>query len=202
MRYTLWSHGRRIGTTDLDIYTVSEKLRQGFVEPTEEGKALLHDATGVFRAIAEERQRRAHGIPRDRSDLEAFEAACERREALDLELRDDDGALFNCAHMGVYDLRELDRDRAVGSVCDAEDEKELMEYVASLSPEERAEFEAQQAPDEAAIEEWVVEAEQTRADEEMYHSEWPPRPPDDERWETMQYFLQVFMVDCTHREDF
>ena len=201
MGYTLWSRGRLIGSTDLDVHTVSERMRQGFIEPTEAGTQLL-DATGVFRAVAEDRVRRADGIPRDGSDLAKFEAACDRREALNLELRDEHGAVLECAYMRVHDLRELDRDREVDSVCDAEDEKELPEYLASLSPEERAEFEAQRAADDGMIEEWLAELEEDRADEEMYRSTRPPPPPDDERWETMQYFLQVFLTDTISSEEF
>src|ERR1041385_8272566 len=69
MRYTLWSRGRLVGHTDLDIHTVTSTMRQGFVEPTEDGRAILVDATRVWRAIAEmKRARRARGEGRDSDD--------------------------------------------------------------------------------------------------------------------------------------
>ena len=63
-------------------------MRQGFIEPTEEGKQILADATGVWRTMAEvKRAGRLRGGP-GRNDNELFLAAVERREGLDLELVD------------------------------------------------------------------------------------------------------------------
>src|SRR3954470_17489846 len=53
MRYTLWSRGRLVGHTALDIHTMTCGMRQGFVEPTLEGRQILADATGVWRTMAE-----------------------------------------------------------------------------------------------------------------------------------------------------
>ena len=104
MRYTLWSHDTLVGHTDLDIPTVTPNMRQGFVEPTEEGKPLLADATGVWRAIARmKRERRARGDSRENDDHGIVLAAMERREALDLELRDERGAAFECEFIRITD---------------------------------------------------------------------------------------------------
>src|ERR1041384_7743242 len=97
MRYSLWSHGRLVGHTDLDIHTVTPHLRQGFIEPADGGEAVLRDATGVMRFMAEARRRRgASALASDDSCLDGFAVACHRREAIDLELRDEAGQVFEC----------------------------------------------------------------------------------------------------------
>ena len=54
--------GRLLGYTDLDIHTETPTMRQGFIEPTAEGRPLLEDATGVWRAMADrKRAKRARG---------------------------------------------------------------------------------------------------------------------------------------------
>src|SRR3954466_4724480 len=86
MRYTLWSHGRLIGHTDLDIHTITPTMRQGFIEPTAEGVPLLADATGVWRALAEvKRGVRVRGHARPKDDT-LVQTAMDRRERLDFEL--------------------------------------------------------------------------------------------------------------------
>ena len=200
MHYTLWSHGRLVGHTDLDIHTITPTMRQGFIEPTEEGRALLRDATGVLRTIAAERRRRSHGVPLGSRYLDEVEAACDRREALDLELRDESGAVFECEFMRVYDLREMERAWESDNLNDP-DEMDSAEYLAALSPEERVEREARRAADEAMLEEWIDEIEHERADEAMYHSAWPPPAPEDGRWATMQYYLQVYLKGHAQDEE-
>ena len=44
MWYTLWSRGRLLGYTELDLPHVQEHIRMGFIEPTPEGVRLLPDA--------------------------------------------------------------------------------------------------------------------------------------------------------------
>src|SRR4051812_16317287 len=108
MRYALWSCGRLVGHTDLDVRTVTSTMRQGFIEPTEEGRPVLADATGVWRTMAEvKRGSRARGGPGE-NDHDLFLAAVQRREDLDLELRDGRGAVFDCDFMRVTDLFDLE----------------------------------------------------------------------------------------------
>jgi len=105
MRYSLWSHQRLLGHTDLDIPCVTKHLMQGFIEPTPEGSTQLPKATGVPRAAsaslvrniteAERRERRAK-----------VQAAVSARESLDLELHLEDGSVFPCDFIRVYDLRD------------------------------------------------------------------------------------------------
>ena len=166
MPYTLWSHDRLLGHTDLDIPCVQDWIRQGFIEPTEIGKRLLPDATGVPRACAAiHRAARTEGKRSDEGDLSPFIEACARREALALELRDESGERFEYEWLRVYDLQ----DRS-GDDLDYDDEP--------LSPEA-----------EAAIKEEVAEIMES-LEEDIYGSSWPPPDP---RWETMQYQIMVHL---------
>jgi hypothetical protein len=173
MRYSLWSHDRLLGYTELDIPTITPTMRQGFVEPIPEGRRLLEDATGVWRAMAERKRRqRARGGEELAEDDDIVTTAMGRRETLDLELRDDRGDVFESEYIRVYDLFDS-RNGTLDAMCDTEEEQE-------------AAFE---------IEEFVAELRQDWKDQEMYGSNWPP-PIEDPRWETMQYHLQVHLKGC------
>src|SRR5262245_65106950 len=89
MRYSLWSHQRLLGHTDLDIPCVTKHLMQGFIDPTPIGSRHLPEATGVPRAASA-------GLVRNLTDPERreraakFQAAVSARELLDLELHLED----------------------------------------------------------------------------------------------------------------
>ena len=166
MHYTLWSRGRLLGHTDLDIPCVQSSIRQGFIEPTEIGRRLLPDATGVPRACAAiHRAAQRAGKRSDEADLTEFMKACARREALALELRDESGQRFEYEWLRVYDHQ----DRS-GDDLDYDDEP--------LSPEAEAAI----AEDVAAIMESL--------EEDLYASLWPPPDP---RWDTTQYHVMVHL---------
>jgi hypothetical protein len=191
MRYSLWSHGRLLGHTELDIHTVTPTMRQGFVEPTPQGKPLLEDATGVWRAMAQRmRAIRQGGDEAAQDDL--VTEAMNRREALDLELRDANGEMFECEYIRIYDLLDT------GVVDDMEETEEEAEaafeiYLSGLAPTDRAEVLAQRAAADAEVEEFVAEMTEELNEREMFGSGWPPEDP---RWETMQYHLQVHLKGC------
>lgn len=192
MRYTLWSHERLVGHTDLDVHTITPTLRQGFVEPTTEGRELLADATSVWRAMAEvKRGRRARGGI-GANDSSIFRDACRRRDGLHLEMRDTHGAVLACEFIRVTDLFDLES--VVDEMSDTaeEEEAEFEISLARLSGEARDDALARRAEFEAEIEAAVAEmtAEQ---DEGMYGSVWPPVPPEDPRWDTMRYLIQVHL---------
>src|SRR5262249_47303920 len=107
MPYTLWSHGRLVGHTELDIPCVQSHIMQGFIEPTELGRGLLADAAGVPAVCAElERARKKAGAAHDEeAGLETFQRACDRREALHLELRDEDGTNVEIEWIQVNDIQ-------------------------------------------------------------------------------------------------
>ena len=193
MRYTLWSHGRLIGYTDLDIHTVSLNLRQGFVEPTEAGQQLLEDATGVPRAMVIARKaQRARGGTRTKEDHDVFVEACNRREALNLELRDDNGEIFECDFMRVYDLQDDSSDEL--AALDEVDDPTEAESCDSTSDDGLGST-AEEI--EAMVQQWLED----KSEEEMFHSAWPPPPPPDPRWDTMRYLLQVFLEKADDIDD-
>jgi hypothetical protein len=192
MRYTLWSRGRLVGHTDLDVHTVTSTMRQGFIEPTDEGRTLLADATGVWRTMAEvKRAARARGGPGE-SDSELFMAAVQRREDLDFELHDAQGAQFECDFMRVTDLFDMENG-IVDEMCDTEEEQEAEFQIrlSGMSEEDRGKALAERADSEAEIEEFVRDMMDER--EERVQAGWPPLAPEDPRFDTMQYLLQVHM---------
>jgi hypothetical protein len=196
MRYTLSSRGRLIGHTALDIHTVTSTMRQGFIEPTEDGKQVLANATGVWRTMAEvKRGARLRGGP-GRNDNELFQAAVERRESLDLELRDEHGVVFDCSFIRVTDLFDLNNG-IVDEMCDTEEEEEAAFQIrlSSLSDEHREEALAQRAASDAEVEAMVAEISDERDEESMFGSSWPAPPPEDPRWETEQYLLQAYLTN-------
>ena len=188
MRYTLWSRGRLVGHTDLDVQTVTSTMRQGFIEPTEEGRHLLADATGVWRTMAEvKRAARARGGPGD-NDGELFLAAVQRREDLEFELRDEHGAPFECAFVRVTDLFDLENG-VVDEMDDTEEEREAAFQIrlSALSEEEREAALAERAASDAEIEAMVEEMLEEREEDEA------SLIPEDPRFHTMQYLMQVHL---------
>lgn len=180
MRYSLWSRGTIIGYTDLDLPHVNPDLLSGFVEPTEAGRQALIDATGVPAVCVKQPARwyERDGLdPETEAYMKAFQRACDRREALVLELRDDRGELFPCAHIRVYDLR-LTWPEPHPDEFDAPDDEEL-------DPELRA-----QMDDDAELaRDWMEEIE-----EDLEADAWKQEDdPCDPRWDTMQYHIQVYV---------
>lgn len=195
MRYELWSRGTLIGHTELDIYTISSGMKQGFIEPTPEGWEALADATGVWRALAEQKRvARARGERRV-TDHRLVEEAVRRREALDLELRDTSGTRFDCDFMRVYDLFDA-ANGVVDEMCDTPEEMdaEFEIHLSTLSADEKEKALAERREMEAEIEEFVDEMMAEREEREVLGPSWP-QPPEDPRWDTMQYHLQVFLKD-------
>ena len=176
MRYSLWSHNRLVAHTALDIPCVQDHLRQGFLDPTPEGQRLLVDATGVF-AICARRPRNFSEWSKDDAYLAAFTRAVERREALDLVLRDEAGAIFECDFIRVYDLYDLSRQ------IDADDDSDEREapWLDPLDEEDEIDSDLVTEMEE----DWS-----TTDDLDLYTPGWIPH---DERWDTMQYHIQVFL---------
>ena len=194
MRYTLWSQGRLVGHTDLDIHTITSTMRQGFVEPTAEGRQVLADATGVWRAIAEvKRDCRATVRARNAADDALVLESMNRREGQNLELRDENGALFECAFIRITDLFDMNNG-LVDEMSDTEEEQEAAFQIrlSALSGAARDEALADRARSHEEIEAAVAEMLE-QCDDDTDGSSWPPPPPEDPRWDTMQYLLQAHL---------
>lgn len=194
MRYTVWSRGRLVAHTDLDIPTVRPNMRQGFLEPTAEGAPLLADATSVWRAIAEvKRDRRARGEPSEH-DHSLVEAAVERAHDLHLMLRDESGDALEFEYIRVTDLFDLENGN-LDDMSDTEEEQEaeLQIWLSSL-PESQQQIElAKRATMLAEVEEMVKEVLAERGAERRFGSAWPVPAAEDPRWDTMQYLAQVHL---------
>jgi hypothetical protein len=179
MTYTLWGRDRLLGHTDLDLPHVQPHVRLGFVEPTEEGKRLLPDAAGVPATTAA--LHRARGMVDDRDDAHRtqvadFNSACDRREALNLELRDETGGAVPCWFIRIYDLQDE-------SSTDEDTEGDTQEFDDAFDDELEDEFEGDTDFDGAPTA-WL--------EDDCSDASW--QPPD-ERWDTMQYHIQVYLYD-------
>jgi hypothetical protein len=175
LRYALWSHGRLLGHTQLDLDTHQDRFIHGFIEPTPVGEQVLPDATGVADMCGRTRSRREDG-ELDREYLKAFQAAVDGREALDLRLEDENGELFEHDFIRVYNLRG-----PMYSEDALEDEEDELDPELLEESDDLTEFKAEMEEDLRLI-----------AESHMYGSSWSPPP--DERWDTMKYYVQVFLT--------
>ena len=173
MRYALWSRGRLLGHTELDLPHVHDRVRMGFIEPTEDGVRLLPDATGVpaaAYALARAAKQAAHRRHPSLTEFADFRAACDRREALDLELRDEGGVVLRCEWIEIHDID------------------------APILTDEDLDGGADEPMDlalEAAIDH-DVELFESFYDGNDQHQTSPWEPPD-VRWETMRYHVMVHL---------
>ena len=181
MRYSLWSHDRLVGHTELDLPCHQDRFIQGFLEPVPEAQQLLVDATAVVAVCG---KRRTHGPDWRTNDayLAAFTQAVERREALDFVLRDDSGQTFAHDFIRIYDLF----DQSWEDDDDAGDGDDPEPRWAEWVPSEEIDADLFTEMEE----EWSSSDDSVR-----YGSSWQP---EDERWDTMQYYIQVFLErpDC------
>jgi len=168
MHYTLWSHGRLLGHTDLDAPHFQDELRHGFIQPTPLGEELLADAVGVFKFCEASR-----GRVKDDAYYEAFLRAVDAREAQQLMLRDESGAVFDCDFIRVYPTADP-----------YDDDEEPDDWRNSSAID--------QGPFECEDEEFDIYAE-LEEDDGFREGDYEP---DDVRWITMPYFIQVFLKGC------
>ena len=121
--YTVVSHGRVLGTTEFEYVRWKKGLRGGSFSPADDAADLMEIATGVsptvfalgkkLREMDRERDEAAPafatGRPRRARTTEDadFDAACDRQERLDLELRGPDGSLIETEYISLRDTEFL-----------------------------------------------------------------------------------------------
>jgi hypothetical protein len=117
MSYTLWSRGRLLGTSELNYRRVFARHRMGDFYPTDVGAKLMPIATGVSPTgiglarvsgtSAESPNSLSEEEIRKTSEYADFAAAVGHQEALELELRDPDGAVIPTEWIDVRDTEFL-----------------------------------------------------------------------------------------------
>lgn len=174
MDYTLWSRGRLLGRTDLGFIDRSNSSRMGWFYPEDGVQDLLDIATGVSPAMV------AIGAAENDADREQAEAdvqaAIDRCDALELEMRGPKGQVIETEDIGLRDTAWL---MSLGEQRMEEDEA----WYASLSDEERAEF------DESIEHDLAIILEQMESSED---EPWRPEPPESEY---PRYQLLIRLVD-------
>jgi hypothetical protein len=100
--YTVCSRGRVLGTTDLGFIYRENGFRCGWLEPTDLGERLLPRATGVSPALRVE-----YLIGPDATAQADILSAIDQEEALELELRYDDGRVVETESIAIVDTEYL-----------------------------------------------------------------------------------------------
>jgi hypothetical protein len=116
MPYTLWSRGRLIGHTDLGFARFMPKMRMGWFHPTPEGERVMPIVVGMPPAM-HAYVNRARELTGDATAVQAeldrstegadLSAAFQHHEALELQLRRDDGSVIRTEDIGVVDTHRL-----------------------------------------------------------------------------------------------
>ncbi len=149
MLYTIFSHGRALGTTDLGFIYRPGGFRCGWLHPTPLGERYLPIAAGVAPAMRAE-----YLLGPDPALHADVLAANDQAEGLALELRREDGVLVETSDIGVVDTHYLLSVAAVAAQEDedwelsAEDEAEIAELVPELKEEPWEASVAQEEPTE------------------------------------------------------
>lgn len=116
MRYTVWSHGRLIGETDLGFRRVINESRSGWFHPNAEGERLMPVVASVLPAMRAYLHRDAvdgQGDPMVQPALHGSTLFADLAEAfqhllsLDLELRREDGFVVPTSKIGIQDTQQL-----------------------------------------------------------------------------------------------
>ena len=110
MSYTIWSHGRLVGETDLGFEYGSGNFRAGNFFPTEFGETLMPIIAEPRRLMARMARTVEDGPIDPAADTEwlAYEAATDRESALELELRDPSGTVISTEDIGIRDSHLLE----------------------------------------------------------------------------------------------
>lgn len=192
MTFSLWSKGRLLGESPLDFVRCMPRHRMGFLHPTADGERLLPVASGVSPAMTNlsravqrrcekeweeltgaERQERMRTLT-EFADVAAAQSHC---DALELELRRDDGSVVPTEWIDVRDteyLHELARE--------FEEEDERREAIFGEQPLD-PELEAAVEHDLAVMEEMRGGDDPDLGIDDEPEMEWP------------RYQLQIMLLD-------
>ena len=98
MVYSVWSHGRPLGVTDLGFKYRPPRFRAGWFHPADDTESLMDMATGFDPALHACR-RAGKYMPTD-ADLQT---AIADAQSLALELRDATGTIIETEHISIVD---------------------------------------------------------------------------------------------------
>jgi len=165
MLYTIFSHGRALGTTDLGFIYRPDCFRCGWLHATPLGERYLPIAAGVAPAL------RAEFLlgpdPTLRADVLA---ADHQAEGLELVLRREDGVLVETSDIGIIDT-------------------EYLLSIAAAAEQENTNWELG-AEDEAEIAELMAEFEE----KDRVASALPPEPKEWPRYQVQVYLIDPAAV--------
>jgi len=98
MVYSVWSHGRLLGLTDLGFKSRPPRFRAGWFHPTDGTEILMDMATGFGPAL-----HACHKAGTDTLTDAVVKTAIADAESLALELRDATGNIIETGHISIVD---------------------------------------------------------------------------------------------------
>jgi hypothetical protein len=141
--YTIWNHGRLLGETDLGFVRCFPKFRTGWFHPTADGEKVMPIATGVSPALRAYVNRARHhsgemtvmhSMMDGSAEAADLAAAYQYLEALELELRREDGTVVPTEDVGFQDTHYLmEVARSIETVFDEVREQWLLDKERELS---------------------------------------------------------------------
>jgi hypothetical protein len=188
--YSVWSRGRLVGHTSLDLMRVFPNHRTGWLAPAGDSDSLLERATettpasfALGRLLRASRDGDHHVLSADEmrrtQEFADFIAATTHQEGLELELRRADGSIVPTEWV---DIRDTDAIVAIGRQIEEDFRGTFPEF--SSTGDEELDEEIREIEEELSSEEWKGVCDVGDADD----LDGPP-PPD------RRYQVQVMLID-------
>jgi hypothetical protein len=189
MQYTLWSHGRLLGETDLAFARCLPKHRMGWFHPNDLGERLMPIICGIkpaFFALSDLTRRLLPNPWGDRGrpwDLDTvlkgsteyadLAAANAQEDGLALELRGPNGTVIPTEDIGVQDT----------------------EFLRSLSFEEVSIYEVERGLHEGDLDEETLAEIEEFVEEFKENSRWVSEDEEEKESDLPRYQIQVQLID-------
>lgn len=189
MQYTLWSHGRLLGETDLAFVRCFPKHRMGWFHPNDLGDRLMPIICGIkpaFFALSDLTRRLLPNPWGDRGrrwDLDTvlkgsteyadLAAANAQEDGLALELRGPNGTVIPTEDIGVQDT----------------------EFLRSLSFEEVSIYEVERGLHEGDLDEETLAEIEEFVEEFKENSRWVSEDEEEKESDLPRYQIQVQLID-------
>jgi hypothetical protein len=189
VQYTLWSHGRLLGETDLAFARCLPKHRMGWFHPNDLGERLMPIICGVkpaFFALSDLTHRllpNPHGGQRRKWNLDTvlknsteyadLAAANAQADGLALELRGPNGAVIPTEDIGVQDT----------------------EYLRSLNFEEVSIYDVERGLCEDDLDEETLAEIEEFVEEFKENTRWVSEDEEEKESDLPRYQIQVHLID-------
>jgi hypothetical protein len=184
MVYSVWSHGRLLGVTDLGFKYRPPRFRAGWFHPADDTESLMDMATGLGPAL--HACRKAGGDMLTDADLQT---AIADAKSLALELRDATGKIIETGHIAIVDGDRLP------SIDECEDLDEKPDWITGDGPPDWLPDDEEEDIALDHLEEWELEIVKALSEPE---GNWMSDAKDEEPWsegsDLPRYQISVLFV--------